>query len=305
MVAGFRQQLKEFVNNLFQLRYREVMMMIAITIMLVTTFLLFPGWESTTTGLQTEVTVVDFILLFIIATFAGIVKGLIGFGFTSLVTPVLAILINPAIAVIVLSIPPWALNVFQIGETNAGWILIKREWMLIGLTVIGSVIGVFALSEIVLDDKILFLIGFLIWGYVGLQLVQDFITLPQASHPAVRGSIGFVTGLIMAITNIGLVFPIYVHLFERNTERYVGLLGVLFFFVLSQRILQMSYMGLLSSYLLWFGSAIAVVSIIGLGIGSYLRRLKVNERRFNWLIVTMLFLIGLNILYKTIPTVLL
>lgn len=296
MVARFRLQLKEFVSNLFQLRYREVLMTIAFIITVVTTFVLFPGWDSTTTGLQTEVTVVDFTLLFLVAAFAGIIKGMIGFGFTSLVTPVFAILINPVVAVVVLSIPPWALNVFQIGESHTGWILIKREWMLIGLTVLGSVIGVFALSEIVLDAEILLLIGILMWGYVGVQIIQGFVTLPQASHPAIRGSIGFITGLIMAITNIGLIFPIYVHLFERNTERYVGLLGVLYFFLLSQRILQMSFIGLLTPYFLWLGSAIAVVSIVGLGIGSYLRRLKVNERRFNWLIVTMLFLIGLNIL---------
>jgi hypothetical protein len=181
--------------------------------------------------------------------------------------------------------------------------MIKREWMLIGFTVVGSAIGVFMLAEIVLNAELLLLIGLLIWGYVGLQIIQNFVTFPTASHPAIRSVVGFVTGVVMAVTNIGIIFPIYVHLFERDTERFVGLMGMLFLFLLTERILQMWVMGLMTPYLLWLGATIGIVTIIGIGIGSYLRRLKINERRFNWIIVAILFVIGLNIVRKTAPSV--
>lgn len=303
MFVEFRRRARQFVEHLFEFRYREVMMLAAVAIGVFTTIGLFPGWENTTTGLQTDVTFVDFALFFVVAALAGAVKGITGFGFVAIVTPVLALLINPTVAVIVLSVPPWFLNLFQIGETRSGLAMIKREWMLLGFTVVGSAIGVFALSEIVLDAELLLFIGFLIWGYVGFQIIQNFVTFPTASHPAIRSIVGFVTGVVTAVTNIGIIFPIYVHLFERDTERFVGLMGMLFLFLLTERIVQMWFMGLMTPYLLWLGAAIAIVSFVGLGIGSYLRRLRIDERRFNRFIVGILFIIGLNIVRKTAPTV--
>lgn len=278
-------------------------MVAAVTVAVAVVLGLFPGWERATTGLRTDVTPAEFGLFFLVAAFAGAVKGLVGFGFVTIVTPVLALLIDPTVAVIVLSVPPWFLNAFQVGESRAGLAVIRREWRLIGFTMVGSAIGVFALAEIVLDADLLFLIGLLIWGYVGFQIVRNFVTVPTASNPGIRSVVGFVTGVVMAVTNIGIVLPIYVHLFERDTERFVGLMGMLFLFLLTERILQMWLMGMMTTYLLWLGATIGVVTLVGLGIGSALRRLAIDERRFNWLIVAVLFVIGLNIMRETASSV--
>jgi len=46
---------------------------------------------------------------------------------------------------------------------------------------------------------------------------------------------------------------------------------------------------------------IAVVTIVGLLVGTYLRRLEVDEQRFNWFVVGLLFVIALNIFRNTVP----
>jgi hypothetical protein len=61
---------------------------------------------------------------------------------------------------------------------------------------------------------------------------------------------------------------------------------------------------LLTTYRLWLGCALAVVTAVGLLAGTYLRRTGVDEDRFNWLVVGLLFVISLNIFYKTGPAVL-
>jgi hypothetical protein len=58
---------------------------------------------------------------------------------------------------------------------------------------------------------------------------------------------------------------------------------------------------LMTTYRLWLGSAIAVVTIVGLLLGTYLRRLEIDEEKFNWFVVALLSVIALNIFRNTIP----
>jgi uncharacterized protein len=72
--------------------------------------------------------------------------------------------------------------------------------------------------------------------------------------------------------------------------------------IFTVRILQMIFFtNLMTTYRLWLGSVIAVVTIVGLLIGTYLRRLEIDEQKFNWFVIVVLFIISLNIFRNTIP----
>jgi hypothetical protein len=72
--------------------------------------------------------------------------------------------------------------------------------------------------------------------------------------------------------------------------------------IFTVRIVQMAlFTDLLTTYRLWLGSAIAVVTIVGLLAGTYLRRFEIDEARFNWFVVGLLFVISLNIFRNTVP----
>lgn len=58
---------------------------------------------------------------------------------------------------------------------------------------------------------------------------------------------------------------------------------------------------LITTYRLWLGSVIAVITLVGLLIGTYLRRLEIDEQKFNWFVIALLFIISLNIFRNTIP----
>ena len=174
--------LEQFLTNVSELRYREVMMVGATLAVVVASIVFFPGLEN-------------------------VVKGMIGFGYSLITTPIFASVIDPTFAVVVLAIPPWMLNMFQIGETGTGREFVSEEWPLLVLAVIGSVLGVAALAAFSAGPIVPFVIGLVILGYVAFQVAQNFVTVEEAHHPIALGSAGFLEGFLLAIANLGPLLP--------------------------------------------------------------------------------------------------
>ncbi|WP_255152774.1 sulfite exporter TauE/SafE family protein [Halorarius halobius] len=292
----------QFLENLRDLRYREVMMVAATLAVVTGSIVFFPGVDNITKGVQSNVSVGLLGLFVVVAIVAGAVKGMIGFGYALITTPIFASVIDPTLAVVVLAIPPWMINMFQIGETDTGFGFIREEWVLLGLAIIGSILGVFFLAQFQTGPIVPFLIGLIIFGYVGFQVVQNFVTIEEAHHPIGLSIAGFFEGFLLAAANLGPLLPAYFHTFERDIERYIGGLSMVLGTIFTVRILQMVFFtDLMTTYRLWLGSIIAVVTIVGLLLGTYLRRLEIDEERFNWFVIGLLFLISLNIFRNTIP----
>ena len=293
---------EQFVTNLLDLQYREVMMVFATLAVVAGAIVFFPGIENVTKGVQSNVSGGLLVLFVAVAIIAGAVKGMIGFGYALITTPIFASVIDPTLAVVVLAIPPWMINMFQVGETDTGLTFIREEWGLMLLAVVGSVVGVFFLAQFRTGPIVPFLIGLIIFAYVVFQVVKNFVTIQEAHHPIALSVAGFLEGFLLAVANLGPLLPAYFHTFERDVERYIGGLSMVLGTIFTVRIVQMVlFTDLMTTYRLWLGSVIAVVTIVGLLIGTYLRRLEIDEEKFNWFVIALLFVITLNIFRNTVP----
>lgn len=292
---------RQFARNLAEFRYRESLMVGATMAVLAGAIVFFPGMDDLTAGIQADVGTTELALLFVVAVLAGVIKGTIGFGYALITTPIFASVIDPRLAVVVLAIPPWMINVFQVGETNTGLEYARREWPLLVLATVGAVAGVFVFVEISTGALVPFLIAVMILGYVVFEVVRNFITVEEAHHPVALGAAGLLEGFLLAVSNLGPLLPAYLHTFERDTERYVGGLSMVLGTVFTVRIVQLLLLGRMTTYQLWLGSTIAVVTIVGLLLGTYLRHTEIDEERFNRVVVAVLAIISLNILSKTVP----
>lgn len=291
-----------FLKNLRSFQYREMMMLVATLAVFTGSIVFFPGVENITKGIQSDVSLGLLALFVVVAITAGVIKGMIGFGYALITTPIFASVIDPTLAVVVLAIPPWMINMFQIGETDTGLRFIREEWLLLGLAIAGSLLGVFFLAQFQTGPIVPFLIGLVILGYVVFQVVRNFVTIEEAHHPIGLSIAGFLEGFLLAVANLGPLLPAYFHTFERNVERYIGGLSMVLWTIFTVRILQMVlFTDLMTTYRLWLGSVIAVVTIVGLLLGTYLRRLEFDQEKFNWFVVGLLFLISINIFRNTVP----
>ncbi len=283
--------------------YREVVMSISILIVVSLSLILYPGSGNLTEGLRGSVDVADLFLFGLVVTLGAAVKGVSGFGYAVITTPIAATIIDPTIAIVVLSVPPLMLNIFQVGETNTGLRFIREEWSLILLALIGSFIGVYFLTSFETGPVIPFIMGIVVLGYVVFQVFQKFVVIEKADHPVLKGLIGVLEGFFLGAANLGPLLPAYLHTFERDTERYIGGLSIVFTFIFAQRIIQMLFSGLMTSYLLWLGSTISIITLVGLGIGTILRKLEINQELFNWIVAGILFVISMNIFRNTLPAI--
>ena len=294
----------QFYRNLVRLEYREVIMSAAVVAVTAAAVGLFPGFDNLTAGLDAGVGPVILLALLGVVTVGALTKGTVGFGFSLVATPLFATVIDPRLAVIVLAIPPWMINLFQIGDTRTGWSFLRREWPLVSLTVGGTIVGVFILSSFHAGASLRFIIAVMLVGYVAFQVVSGFLVVERAHHPVALGGVGLVQGLLVAIANFGPVLPAYFHVFERDPERYIGGLSMVFTLTFTVKIGQMYALGLLTPYRIWLGSTVSVVAIGGLLLGTYLRRLEIDRRRFNWFVMVLLAAIAIQLFRSSIPRML-
>lgn len=286
--------------------YQKAMATAAILVVAVPAVVLFPGTHAhaLTAGLHRGFGTTQLLLLAGIAVLAGAAKGICGFGDALIITPLAALLVSPHVAVVVLAVPPLMLNLFQIGETGIGWSYIREQWALITAALVGSAIGVFALSKLPKTPALPILIAVILLAYIAWQLLRRAVPAPRAAHPAALGAVGAVEGFLLATVNMGPLLPAYLHSFERNARRYIGGMSMVFALVFAERILQMVGDGLMTPYRYWLGAVIALVTLVGLVGGTMVRRWKrFNAKVFSAVIMVMLGATAITMLVKALPKV--
>ncbi|WP_338600379.1 sulfite exporter TauE/SafE family protein [Saccharopolyspora sp. SCSIO 74807] len=277
----------------------------AVLLVAVPAVALFPGVEHLADGLRAGVTGWSLLAFAAVAVVGAALKGISGFGYSLLVTPVAALIIDPTLAVVVLAIPPLMLNVFQVGETGTGRAYVRQNWALFAFGLVGSVAGV-ALLSAKPDQAILsVLVAVILLAHITFQLTRRFATAPRAGHPVLLSVVGVVQGFLLGAVNLGPVLPAYLQIFERNAQRYIGGMSLFFAVVIGERVVQMWLQGVLTEYRIWLGSTIALVTLFGLALGTVIRRrFNIDKRRLDAVITALLLATAVNLLWKALPQLL-
>lgn len=182
----------------------------------------------------------------------GVVMGVAGFGYAMVGTATLAVLLDPATAVVVMILPMLATNVQLVGELDRGSLsaCVERFWPYVVAAVVGTLLGMAVLDRI--PTAVLALgLGLLTTAYVvgkqpyvelpGRSLFEDRCFRPTTQWKAV---LGFASGLVFGASNIAVQVVAYLDALELDRSTFVGVLAMILVGISIVRVAAAALLGL-------------------------------------------------------------
>ena len=170
------------------------------------------------------------VLLALAVAAAAFVKGAIGFGFPTLGTPLLTLLVDVKTAFLVLIIPNIVMDGIQFVRRGAPRATVRRMASMVVFGAIGTVLGTRLLVALSSRTVMLILGGFIL-TFVVLNVAQLSPRLPAHWEPWASPVAGFVAGVVGGITNVpGTPLVLYFYALGMSKHEFVS--AVAFTFVL-------------------------------------------------------------------------
>ena len=229
----------------------------------------------------------------IIATFfaAGIVKGVTGMGLPAVAMGVLGSLLSPLAAAVLLLVPSFVTNVWQLLSGPQFGMLIRRLWTMMLTIVIGTVVGSMMLTGG--DTKLTTVgLGIALISYAAYTLLAKPLHVPPRWKPWLSPVIGLVTGLLTGATGVFVIPAVpYIQSLDLERDDLVQALGLSF---------TVSTIALAIG-LFWHGAApvgnlltstLAVIpALLGMAVGQVIRT-RISPQLFRRLFLIFLLLLG-------------
>jgi len=242
------------------------------------------------------------LFLFAVAFVAGTVNGLAGFGFAVVGTMMLATVLSPALAVVIMIIPILAANLTLLSELSTAELKRcgRRFGPLVGSALVGTVVGMVVL-DVLPEAPLRVGLGLITLGFVGSQ--QQAIELPeltaersgQLETPAAMVGIGAVSGLLFGATNVGVQVVAYLRSRDLTHSLFVGVVAMVFVGINAVRVGAAGLLGLYPTLVIFGVSVLAAIpAVAGVSVGSRLRS-RVSTQTRRWAVLGLLTVIGVRL----------
>jgi uncharacterized protein len=170
------------------------------------------------------------VLLALAVAAAAFVKGAIGFGFPTLGTPLLTLLVDVKTAFLVLIIPNIVMDGIQFARRGAPRQTVRRMATIVVFGAIGTVIGTRLLVALASRTVMLILGGFIL-TFVVLNAARLSPRLPAGWEPWASPVAGLVAGVVGGITNVPGT-PLVLYFYALGLDKHEFVSAVAFTFVL-------------------------------------------------------------------------
>jgi uncharacterized membrane protein YfcA len=230
---------------------------------------------------------------------AALVKGAIGFGFPTLGTPLLSLVMDVKAAVVVLIIPNIVMDGLQFARRGAPMATVRRFSVLLVFGAGGTVLGTRLLVALSSRTATLVL-GAFILAFVTLSVTGTAPRVPSRWEPWLSPAVGLVAGIVGGITNVpGTPLVMYFHALGLGKHEFVS--SVAFTFVV-YKIVQLAavwYYGLLSMALMGTSLVLTLVALGGFAFGLFVQD-RLEPRAFNRAVLGFLGVLGLWLVVRSL-----
>lgn len=222
---------------------------------------------------------------------AAFVKGAIGFGFPTLGTPLLALVVDVKTAVVALIVPNIVMDGLQALRQGRLRGTARRFATLLAFGALGTVVGTRLLVLLPARVATLILGGFVL-AFVGLTLTRLSPRIAPAWEGRLGAPVGFLTGLIGGITNVpGTPLVIYFYALGLAKDEFVRAVAFTFVVYKVVQLAAVTYYGLFTWRLLWLSSGLTLVALGGFALGLRLQD-RLDQLTFNRVVLGFLAALG-------------
>jgi uncharacterized membrane protein YfcA len=238
-------------------------------------------------------------LLALAVAVAAFVKGAIGFGFPTLGTPLLALVVDVKTAFLVLIVPNIVMDGLQFVRSGAHGLTARRLLPLVATGAVGMVLGTRLLAMLSARTVMLILGGFIL-TFVALSVTRLSPRLPPRWEPWASPVVGFLAGVVGGVTNVpGTPLVLYFYALELPKREFVS--AVAFSFVL-YKLVQLgavTWYGLMSGPLLAWSLLLTVVALAAFALGLRVQD-RMEPRTFNRVVLVFLGALGAWLVMRSV-----
>jgi uncharacterized membrane protein YfcA len=176
---------------------------------------------------------------------AGFIKGAIGFGFPSLATPLLSLVVDVKTAVVVLILPNIVMDGIQFARRGAPLATVRRFGTLLLSGGVGIVLGTRVLTLLSPRTATLIL-GVFVLLFVALSVTGLAPKIPPHWEPWLSPPAGFAAGVIGGVTNSpATALVLYFHGIGLAKHDFISSIAFTFFFYKLVQLGAVTWYGLL------------------------------------------------------------
>jgi hypothetical protein len=228
---------------------------------------------------------------------AGIIKGAIGFGFPSLATPLLSLVVDVKTAVVVLILPNIVMDGIQFARRGAPLATVRRFGTLLLSGGVGIVLGTRVLTLLSPRTATLIL-GVFVLLFVALSVTGLAPKIPPHWEPWLSPPAGFAAGVIGGVTNSpATALVLYFHGIGLAKHDFISSIAFTFFFYKLVQLGAVTWYGLLPWSLLGVSVALTAVALAGFAVGLRVQD-RLDQRSFNRVVLVFLAVLGAWLLVR-------
>lgn len=211
----------------------------------------------------------------------GVVKGTAGFGYAIASTAVLAAVLEPRQAVVIMILPMLVANVTLLRELDRDDVrtCVRRFWPYVLAALVGTALGMALLSRV---PRSALTLGLGVFTLAYVVISQDAVRVPGAASVASRcfqsglfakAALGLFSGVVFGASNVAVQMVAYLDSLSLDRSTFVGVLAMILVGVSSVRVALAWTGGLYGSGSLLVVSTLAVgPGLVGVTAGQRLRR---------------------------------
>jgi uncharacterized membrane protein YfcA len=230
---------------------------------------------------------------------AAFIKGAIGFGFPSLATPLLSLVVDVKTAVVLLILPNIVMDGVQFARRGAPLATVRRFGGLLLAGGAGIVLGTRVLT-LFSPRAATLILGLFVLIFVTLSATGLAPKIPPHWEPWLSPLAGLVTGVIGGVTNSpATALVLYFQGIGLAKHDFISSIAFSFFFYKLVQLGAVTWYGLLPWSLLWASVALTAAALAGFAVGLRVQD-RLDQRTFNGAVLVFLAVLGAWLLFRSL-----